>query len=117
MLLGMRFQSEDIQFNKRRYIREKNKHLLLDEAVSKLLDETVAIHEEPIVIGKPLKLSPAFPPLHTVHATFTAHGVPSLNILSNLINLTKEFHCQLISSARSTFSYQPCKVLSIYSQL
>ena len=38
MLLGMRFQSEDIQFNKRRYIREKNKHLLLDEAVSELID-------------------------------------------------------------------------------
>ena len=30
-----------------------------------------------IAIGKHLKLSPAFPPLHTVRATFTAHGVPS----------------------------------------
>ena len=28
-------------------------------------------------IGKPLKLSPAFPPTHTVRATFTAYGVPS----------------------------------------
>ncbi len=31
-----------------------------------------------IVIGKLLKLSPAFPPLHTVQATFIAHGVPSI---------------------------------------
>ena len=30
-----------------------------------------------IAIGNPLKLSPDFPPLHTVHATFTAHGAPS----------------------------------------
>lgn len=30
-----------------------------------------------IPIGKRLMLSPAFPPVHTVHATFTAHGVPS----------------------------------------
>ena len=33
-----------------------------------------------IAIGKPLKLSPAFPPLHTVRAAFTAYGVPSLAI-------------------------------------
>ena len=31
-----------------------------------------------IWIGNPLKLSPDFPPIHTVRATFTAHGVPSL---------------------------------------
>ena len=31
-----------------------------------------------MAIGNPLKLSPDFPPLHTVHATFTAHGVPSV---------------------------------------
>lgn len=30
-----------------------------------------------IPIGKRLMPSPAFPPVHTVHATFTAHGVPS----------------------------------------
>ena len=29
-----------------------------------------------MAIGKPLILSPAFPPPHTVHAAFTAHGVP-----------------------------------------
>ena len=34
-------------------------------------------HLHPIAIGNPLKLSPDFPPLHTVHATFTAHGAPS----------------------------------------
>ena len=34
-------------------------------------------HLRPIAIGNPLKLSPDFPPLHTVHATFTAHGAPS----------------------------------------
>ena len=31
----------------------------------------------PIAIGNPLKLSPDFPPLRTVHAAFTAHGAPS----------------------------------------
>jgi len=31
-----------------------------------------------IAIGKSLILSLTFPPLHTVRATFTAHGVPSL---------------------------------------
>ncbi len=30
-----------------------------------------------ISIGKNLMLSPTFPPIHTVRATFTAHGVPS----------------------------------------
>ena len=30
-----------------------------------------------ISIGNPLKLSPNFPPTHTVRATFTAHGAPS----------------------------------------
>ena len=33
--------------------------------------------EEYVAIGKTLKLSPSFPPLNTVRATFTAHGVPS----------------------------------------
>ena len=31
-----------------------------------------------IAIGKVLMLSPPFPPLHTVHATFIAHGVPTV---------------------------------------
>jgi hypothetical protein len=30
-----------------------------------------------IVIGKLLTLSPAFPPLHTVQASFPAYGVPT----------------------------------------
>ncbi|MDL4840254.1 hypothetical protein, partial [Aquibacillus rhizosphaerae] len=30
-----------------------------------------------IQIGKGLKLSLPFPPVHTVHATFTAYGVPT----------------------------------------
>src|SRR5699024_1328292 len=38
---------------------------------------TVHEHSRRIAIGNPLKLSPDFPPLHTVHATFTAHGAPS----------------------------------------
>ena len=29
------------------------------------------------MIGNSLKLSPNFPPRHTVHETFTSHGVPS----------------------------------------
>jgi hypothetical protein len=33
-----------------------------------------------IAIGNPLKLSSDFPPLHTVRATFTAHGVPPFMI-------------------------------------
>ena len=35
-----------------------------------------------IAIGKPLKLSPIFPPLHTGQATFTASGVPSIKQFS-----------------------------------
>ena len=46
MLLGIRLRSEDVQFTKRRYVREKNKRLLLDETISELLDENVTIHEE-----------------------------------------------------------------------
>ena len=41
-----------------------------------------------IVIGKNLMLSPTFPPLHTVHATFTAHGVPSVSRFRCLNNQT-----------------------------
>ena len=33
-----------------------------------------------IAIGNSLKLSLSFPPLHTVRATFTAHGVPPFMI-------------------------------------
>ena len=36
-----------------------------------------------IVIGKLLKLSPAFPPLHTVQASFPAYGVPTNPIQFN----------------------------------
>ena len=36
---------------------------------------TLQVHM--ILIGKELILSPPFPPVHTVHAIFTAHGVPS----------------------------------------
>ena len=43
---------------------------------------------EIIVIGKPLISSQAFPPLHTVHATFTAHGVPSVSRFRCLNNQT-----------------------------
>ena len=35
-----------------------------------------------IAIGKTLILSPSFPPLHTVHAPFNAHGVPSSSFKS-----------------------------------
>ena len=31
-----------------------------------------------IAIGNPLMLSPDFPPLYTVHETFTSYGVPSI---------------------------------------
>ena len=46
-----------------------------------------------IVIGKTLKLSPPFPPLHTGRATFIAPGVPSnqlttLHRVSTLYALT-----------------------------
>ena len=67
-----------------------------------------------IVIGNPLMLSPDFPPLHTVHATFTAHGVPSLVILTIYYNLPcsflgvvfPEFLLNLLSGAeRSAFPF------------
>lgn len=37
-----------------------------------------------IVIGRPLILSQAFPPLHTVRASFPAHGVPSVSFSLNI---------------------------------
>ena len=39
------------------------------------------IQKNPITIGKAFRLSPPFPPSHTVRATFTAHGVLSTKIL------------------------------------
>ena len=65
-------------------------------------------------VGNPLMLSPDFPPLHTVHATFTAHGVPSLVILTIYYNLPcsflgvvfPEFLLNLLSGAeRSAFPF------------
>ncbi|PID03163.1 hypothetical protein CSV65_16335 [Sporosarcina sp. P31] len=44
-----------------------------------------------IVIGKPLKLSPAFPPLHTVRETFTSYGVPT-----NPIRFNHQTHLNLL---------------------
>lgn len=73
-----------------------------------------SVTKEAIVIGNPLMLSPDFPPLHTVHATFTAHGVPSLVILTIYYNLPcsflgvvfPEFLLNLLSGAeRSAFPF------------
>ena len=47
------------------------------QTVSTQYPDDVGQSDDPIVIGNPLMLSPDFPPLHTVHATFTAHGAPS----------------------------------------
>ena len=41
----------------------------------------LCIHSR-IAIGNPLKSSPDFPPLYTVHETFTSHGVPSITNVS-----------------------------------
>ena len=80
------------------------------------------MHRPIIVIGNPLMLSPDFPPLHTVHAAFTAHGVPSLVILTIYYNLPcsflgvvfPEFLLNLLSGAeRSAFpiaSYWDCRL-------
>ena len=48
-----------------------------DVLIRKISDELGPEISRRIAIGNPLKLSPDFPPLHTVHATFTAHGAPS----------------------------------------
>ena len=37
--------------------------------------------KEPIAIGNPLKSSPDFPPLSTVHESFPSHGAPSPSTL------------------------------------
>ena len=47
-----------------------------------------ALNRPPIVIGKPLIQSRAFPPLNTVYTTFTVHGIPSFGYHVCLINLT-----------------------------
>ena len=43
------------------------------------------VHMRTVPIGKPLMLSPAFPPASTGHATFTASGAPS-SIVSAVIH-------------------------------
>ncbi len=52
-----------------------------------------------IVIGKRLMLSLAFPPLHTVRATFTAYGVPTINCQSLLHYFQRFYGVYLISSS------------------
>ena len=50
-----------------------------------------------IAIGKTLRLSLSFPLLHTVRATFTAHGVPSYSFRLKQLNY-KLYEIGLISS-------------------
>ena len=45
----------------------------------------ISLNCYPVPIGKPLMLSPAFPPASTGHATFTASGAPS-SIVSAVIH-------------------------------
>ena len=56
-------------------------------------------------IGKALKSSPPFPPAHTVHATFTAHGVPSFSQTTeghhSVAHYTQHQHFDLRFSART----------------
>lgn len=69
-------------------------HLPLPYSIDGLDSEHFHLHVHNIVIGKPLILSLAFPPLHTVRATFTAHGVPAITSYSNEIiyqNFTEFF--------------------------
>ena len=49
------------------------------------LDASLKTSIIPVPIGKPLMLSPAFPPASTGHATFTASGAPS-SIVSAVIH-------------------------------
>ena len=87
---------------------------VLHQMVSSQYPDDATQSDDPIVIGNPLMLSPDFPPLHTVHATFTAHGVPSLVILTIYYNLPcsflgvvfPEFLLNLLSGAeRSAFPF------------
>jgi hypothetical protein len=47
-----------------------------------------------IVIGKLLKLSPAFPPLHTVQASFPAYGVPT-NPIHSIFHGLQKMRCNV----------------------
>ena len=65
-----------------------------------------------IAIGNPLMLSLDFPPLHTVHAAFTAHGVPSnsgaqgfKHNLHTSQQLFQRFTGGISASARSLLSF------------
>ena len=54
---------------------------VLDSNISYMQSDKPALHKQlhEIAIGNSLKLSPTFPPLRTVHATFIAHGAPSVS--------------------------------------
>lgn len=57
----------------------------LDCTYDFVLDYRNWLYDVKVPIGKPLMLSPAFPPASTGHATFTASGAPS-SIVSAVIH-------------------------------
>ena len=58
------------------------------------------------MIGTPLMSSQAFPPLYTVRAAFTAHGVPSENFSQCLFNQPVENSIALLFVHRDKCSGQ-----------
>jgi hypothetical protein len=48
------------------------------------------------VIGNSLRLSPSFPPLHTVHDSFPSHGVPSQENFNQIYTFTNSLLFRLI---------------------
>lgn len=62
------------------------------------------------MIGKTLRSSPSFPPSHTVHATFIAHGVPSINYYW-LVTITPLSIAESINASTTTFQHKLINLL------
>ena len=62
-----------------------------------------------IAIGNPLKLSPDFPPLSTVHESFPSHGAPSIHILNVLNTIyTLRYSISVPANFLSLFNFTNC---------
>ena len=74
-------------------------HRLISHGICLCADFLPPANKSHVSIGKPLKLSPAFPPTSTGHATFTASGAPSIVFYMHLISHQILLHYPIVGSS------------------